>query len=81
MTVRKWHLDQALDSYASLENVLHELTEEEVLAALDLEAGTRRRRSLIDRLISRAVRIRESSYSSQLKEKYHGSSPQDPVRR
>lgn len=72
MAVRKWHLDQALASYPSLKRVLGELTEEEVLAALDLESATMRRRSVIDRLISRAVRLNELSYSRQLKERFGG---------
>jgi hypothetical protein len=82
MSVRKWHLDQALTSVASLNQILGKLTEKEVLAALKLEAASLRRQSVIDRLISRAVRIRELDYSRQLKEKFHGTSPvQSPVRR
>lgn len=72
MAVRKWHVDQALASYPSLKRVLGELTEEEVLAALNLESATMRRRSVIDRLISRAVRLNELSYSRQLKERFGG---------
>jgi hypothetical protein len=72
MAVRKWHIDQALASYPSLKRVLGELTEEEVLAALNLESATMRRRSVIDRLISRAVRLNELSYSRQLKERFGG---------
>jgi hypothetical protein len=80
-SVRKWYLDRALDSFAGLRSVLPDLTEKEVLAALELEAATLRRQSVIDRLISRAVRIREQIYASQLKEKFHGTSPiQSPVR-
>ena len=71
MAVRKWYLDRALDSYPSLKAVIGELTLEEVIAALDLESSTLRRRSLIDRLISRAVRLNEVSFNRQLKEKYH----------
>ena len=71
MAVRKWHLNQALASYPSLKAVIGELTLEEVIAALDLESGSLRRRSLIDRLISRAVRLNEVSFNRQLKEKYH----------
>lgn len=74
MAVRKWHMHQALDSYTSLKSVINELTEEEVLAALDLESRASRRRSLIDRLISRAVRLNEVNYANQLKEKFHGKS-------
>lgn len=79
MAVRKWYLDRALDSYPSLKAVIGELTLEEVIAALDLESSTLRRRSLIDRLISRAVRLNEVSFNRQLKEKYRGKSTQDPV--
>lgn len=72
MTVRKWYINQALESYSSLRTVLDELTEEEVLAALKLESATLRRRSMISRLISRAVRLNEVFYAISLKEKYHG---------
>ncbi len=78
MAVRKWHLAQAVDSFTTLKAVVNELTEEEVLAALDLESRAARRRSLIDRLISRAVRLNEINYASQLKEKYRGKSNQVP---
>lgn len=79
MAVRKWYLDRALASYPSLKAVIGELTLEEVIAALDLESSTLRRRSLIDRLISRAVRLNEVSFNRQLKEKYRGKSTQDPI--
>jgi hypothetical protein len=65
-------LDQALASYPSLKRVLNELTLEEVLAALDLETATFRRQSLVDRLISRAIRLNELSFAKQLKKKYLG---------
>ena len=74
MAVRPWYLARAIGSFATLNEVLHELTEEEVLAALDLEAASQRRPTTISRLISRAVRLRELSYSTSLKEKYHGPS-------
>ena len=78
MAVRRWHLAQAVNSYTTLKKVLNELTEEEVLAALDLESRAARRGSLINRLISRAVRLNEINYARQLKEKYHGKSTQVP---
>ena len=74
MSTRRWYINQALKSFPSLVEVLGELTEEEVLACLKLEASTLRRRSIVDRLISRAVRLNEISYSRQLKEKFHGTS-------
>ena len=82
MSVRKWYVDQALQSFVRLNEVLSELTEEEVLACLDLEAASQRRRSIIDRLISRAVRLGEIALNQRLKEKYHGTSVlQDHVHR
>ena len=74
MSVRKWFIDQALGSFVRLNEVLSDLTEAEVLACLALEAASTRRRSVIDRLISRAVRLREIEYNRVLKEKYHGPS-------
>lgn len=70
---RKWYIDQALQSFLRLNEVLGDLTEAEVLACLNLEAASQRRRSVIDRLISRAVRLREIEYNRQLKEKFHGT--------
>ena len=82
MPVRRYYIDLALKSYASLVAVLDELTEEEVLACLHLEASSRRRQSILDRLTSRAVRLNELLYNRQLKEKFHGTRPfQDHVRR
>lgn len=72
MSVNKWRIDQALSSFHRLNELLPELTEEEIFACLKLEAATCRRKSIINRLISRAVRINEIRYSSSLKEQYHG---------
>lgn len=75
MTVRRYHIDRALRSYTGLVEVLNELTEEEVLACLKLEAGSLRRRSILDRLISRAGRLHELRYTRQLKEKFQWHVP------
>lgn len=77
MSVRKWHVAQALSSVVRLNELLEELTEEEVLACLRLEAASARRGSVISRLISRAVRLNELRYSNSLKEKFlwHASPP------
>ena len=74
MSVRKWYIDQALESFQRLNEVIGELTAEEVTACLDLEAASRRRRSVTDRLISRAVRLNEIEFKSNLEKKYHGKS-------
>ncbi len=72
MAVNKFRVAQALKSFGSLNGVIKELTEEEVLACLSQEAATTRRPSILDRLISRAVRLNEVSYQRQLKEKFNG---------
>ena len=82
MSVRKWYISEALTSFVRLNEVLSGLTEEEVMACLDLEAATQRRRSVLDRLISRAVRLAEIKLNRQLKEKFHGTSlVEDPQHR
>lgn len=67
---RKWYLDEALHSFSRLMSVINHMTEGEVKAALDLEAQTRRRKSIIIRLIGRAARLAEIRTSEQLKEQY-----------
>lgn len=76
MSVRRFYVDQALTSYAGLSRVIGELTEEEVLACLKLEAGSLRRPSVLNRLIARAGRLHELRYTRQLKEKYRWHVPQ-----
>ncbi len=75
MSVRRYYINQALTSMTSLRDTLNELTEEEVLACLKLEAGTLRRRSVLDRLIARAGRLHELRYTRQLKEKFQWHVP------
>ncbi len=70
MAVRNWYVSQALDSVARLNKILPELTEEEVLACLDLESQSARRKSIIDRLISRAARLNELGYVLGLRNKH-----------
>lgn len=82
MSVRSWHIAQALGSYTSLGSVVNELTEEEVMRCLEIEASSQRRRSVINRLIMRAVRLHSVKLNRQLKEKYHASPQlQDHVHR
>lgn len=75
MTVRQWYVSEALHSMRRLEEIIDELSQEEIIAALDLESGSRRRKSIINRLISKAVRLNELAYSNKLKEFYHGTYP------
>lgn len=74
--IREWYVGQALSSFQRLSEVLLELTEDEVIAALELESQSRRRRSIMDRLMSRAARLNEVRYVQSLKEKYYGAHTQ-----
>lgn len=74
MEARSWFVSEALKSARRLQEIVDELSEVEVIAALELESQSQRRGSIIDRLISRAVRLNEIKYAVQLKEKYHGTS-------
>ena len=76
MAVRKWHLAQATQSYTTLRTVVNQLTLEEVIAALNLESQSLRRKSITNRLIARASRLKEIEFTRQLKEKYHGKDRQ-----
>lgn len=67
MAVRKYQTALALKSFGSLLKVLNELTMEEVLHCLDFESRTLRRSSIMDRLMSRAVRLNELEFVETLK--------------
>lgn len=70
MSATDWRIGQALDSYNSLCNVIGVLTEDELHKVLEIETSTRRRTSIIRRLISRLARINELRYVKELKSKY-----------
>jgi hypothetical protein len=71
--VRQWHVKLALESMTSLMGVVNELTHDEAIYCLNLESRTQRRRSIVNVLIARAVKMLKLSYMQQLKEIYHGS--------
>ena len=52
--VRAWHVNEALTSFRRLVEIIDELTEDEVRQALQLEASTRRRKSMMARLEAKA---------------------------
>jgi hypothetical protein len=68
-----WKVQRALDSFRSFADAFSELTEQEVLDALEFESSTRRRVSIMDRLISKAGDFHRQHYLNSLKEKYYGS--------
>lgn len=74
MAARTWYLFQATQSYTTLRTVVNQLTLEEIIAALELESQSLRRKSILNRLIARASRLKEIEFTRQLKEKYHGTS-------
>lgn len=74
MAVRQLHIAEALVSFRRLGRIMHELTLEEVMAALELESASQRRLSLTTKLVDRAVQLESQIISKRLQEKYHGSS-------
>jgi hypothetical protein len=70
MALRKWYIDEALHSFSRLLKVLPQMSGEEVVEALRLESETRRRKSIMIRLIGRAARINELAYVAQLKKEF-----------
>jgi hypothetical protein len=73
--IRDWQVRQALRSYRALAAHIDELTEEEVLHCLELEAASSRRTAIINRLIARALRLRELALRAQLKERFQWHAP------
>lgn len=71
--VRNWYVRKALTSSRSLASVIGELTEEEVLHALEVESESSRRSVMIDRLIQKAAELNRHSYLKTLKEQFHGT--------
>lgn len=74
-----WRTSRALDSYRQLLEVVEELTEEEVYYCLKLEVETQRRKTIIERLITRAADLNRQTFIATLKEKIHGTSQDRPV--
>lgn len=60
----------ALESYASLCSILHDLSLTEVLEALELESASRRRKAIMCRLLRRAVRLNELEFKQTLIRKH-----------
>ena len=67
-----WRTSRALESFRQLQDVVEELTEEEVYYCLKLEVETQRRKTIIDRLVVRAADINRQTFIATLKEKIHG---------
>lgn len=70
MPVREFYVNEALHSFHSQRRILGRLTKEECLHALRLEAASRRRKSIIRRLIQRAVHVHERDYRDALKKEF-----------
>lgn len=69
-----WRTSRALESFRQLQEVVEELTEEEVYYCLKLEAETQRRKTIIDRLVAKAADLNRQIFIATLKEKIHGTS-------
>jgi len=67
---REWYVSEALRSWRRLNEILHELTVEELESALEIEYGSKRRRSMIKRLTSRIAAISHHTHVVQLEKEY-----------
>lgn len=68
--MRNWHIQKALNSFRSLSGIIGELTEEEVLHALEVESGSRRRAVMLDKLILKAAELHRKAYIITLQHKF-----------
>lgn len=60
-----WLMNEALTSVRKLREHLHELSEQEVLAALNLELGSRRRKHVILLLQTKAKKLYQASLTKE----------------
>lgn len=68
--MRKQMVRTALSSYKELSEVIAQLTEWELRAALAIESQTRRRTAVMERLVRRLVRLVELRTRQQLERRY-----------
>jgi hypothetical protein len=73
--MRPWHIAQAMKSVRSLDEIIDELTEEELLHILELESGSSRRPSVVKRVFKKAVELNRQNYLAKLKEKFPWLAP------
>lgn len=66
----QFRITKALRSFRSLDSIIDELTEAEVLHVLEIEVGARRRATVLNRLFQKAVDLNRQTYEATLKEKY-----------
>ena len=79
---RAWHISEAIHSYRRLVQIVDELTENEVYAALALECDSQRRKSIVNRLIAKAADFNRQKFITHLKEKFNVTPEiRRPVRR
>lgn len=63
-----------------LENILSQLTLEEVLHCLKIEVDSQRRTTIIDRLIARAAELNKKQFIAALCEKLYGEKIINPLK-
>ena len=73
--MRQWHIAKALKSVRSLDEIIDELTEDELLHILELESGSARRPSVVNRVFKKAVDLNRQTYLANLKEKFPWLAP------
>lgn len=70
MLIRQELVTAALVDYPALHKQLSGLSKAEVIHALELESGSRRRNTILRRLVRRATRLNELEYREALEARY-----------
>ena len=69
----RWVISEALTSYRKLMTVIDSMTLADVEEALRLESESRRRKTLLARLASKAADLNQRSFKKYLKESINGT--------
>ena len=65
--MNSWRITEALVSFRRLKDVIHEMTEEEIVRAIALEEESLRRKSILDRLYRQSRVLARATHEATLK--------------
>ena len=71
--MREYYLTRALESVRSCSDVICEMTPDEIVRAIELEEGSKRRKSVLTVLYRQSRVLASREHAAKLKEKIHGS--------
>ena len=71
--MKNWRISEALLSFRKLNEHLQGMSEAELLSAIEIEQGSRRRKTILERLQMRLSALRAEQSRKSIKESIHGS--------